>query len=126
MKLRHPAKLHFERADGSRIVCPAPSREQMREVYALDPEGPEDAAARDDRRATQIAILLRHAVFTDAAGEVLDLGIALGSLTAAEEHDIVGALVALHHGYDPQTAVDLQAALREIALASSKKKPAHR
>lgn len=125
MKLRHPAKLAFDRADGSRITCPAPSREQMREVYALDPDGAEDAVARDDRRATQIAILLRNSVCTDAAGTAQDLDIVLGSLTAAEEHDIVGALVALHHGYDPQTAVELQTALSEIA-ARSKKKPASR
>jgi hypothetical protein len=123
MKLRHPAKLTFERADGARIICPAPSREQMREVYALDPDGAEDPNTRDARRAAQIGILLRHATCTTAAGEAQPLEDVLGALTAPEEHDIVGALVALHHGYDPATAVELQAALREIAR-SSKKKPA--
>lgn len=126
MKLRAPQSITFERADGSKIAVPPVTRGQIREVYALDPE-PMEAAGRtpldaSEQRAEQLAILLVQAICTDAAGSPVSVAWMLDSLTVIEEHDILTALIAAHHGIDPERATDTARALRELAARELKKK----
>lgn len=123
MKLSRIPTLTFERASGMTIEVKAPTRAQIREVYALDPERRKTPMDADEQRAAQVAILLRQARCTDPAGQEQPLADVLGDLTAEEEQDILNAIICAHHGLDPQNAVELQQALRSLAV---KKKAATR
>jgi len=117
MKLRRPAPSRFDRADGSLAVVPPLTRGQMRRLYELEQVeagAPDPIVDASDLRAARLAIMLEAARCTDAAGESLNLKFFLESLTADEEIDIMTAMVARFHGIDPQHAVDLAAAMREL------------
>jgi hypothetical protein len=133
MKLPLAQILRFELADGRGLLVPPITRDQARAAFSLDPgadAAPEPPAAADERRAAQLAILIR-------AGRVLAVvpgnppagdeerpaspvdAAFLGSLSALEEHDLLAAVVSHHHGFNPADAVALQHALRAIALMKS-------
>ncbi len=117
MKLRRPAPITFERADGSKAVVPPLTRGQMRRLYELedaDPDKPAPFLEISDLRAARIGIMLEGATCTDSSGSSLGLKFFIESLTPEEETDIIHGLIAAHHGIDVAYAVDLQAALRDL------------
>lgn len=117
MKLSLPETLIFERADKTKIIAPAVSRGQIREVYELDRKKVKSLLALAERRGQQVEIFLRHAKWVKAddarksAGTLQEL---FTRLTAAEEIDIIHAFIAQHHGEKPENAAQLQAVMREI------------
>ena len=117
MKLRRPAPITFERADGSRAVVPPLTRGQMRRLYELEDVSPDQTHPPKDLselRAARIGIMLEASTCTDASGSSLNLKGFISSLTPEEETDIIHWLIAHHHGIDVAYAVDLQAALRDL------------
>ena len=116
MKLLRAETLRFELADGRALLVPPVTRAQVRAALALDRpadapqiESPPEA---DERRAHQLALLIAHGAVD---GRPVDAAF-LGSLTAPEEHDILAAIIAHHHGFNPLDAVALQATLRRLAF----------
>lgn len=106
--LRHPEPLNFDlHRLGLECTVALPTRGQMRRAIELDPEGNESReethADADARRALQLAIL------TEGSNLPLD------RLTAEEEVQILHAIVAAHHGFDPGQAVALQQTLKKKA-----------
>jgi hypothetical protein len=97
--LRHPGALSFA-VDRLGIVCSValPTRDQMRRVFERGPEPDEteSAADLDRRRADELAIFCEG---TD---------VPVGQLNAEEEIQIIQAIVAAHHGFDPADAAAAQ------------------
>lgn len=114
MKISRKAPTVFEFPDGSRISVPPIRWGQMGEVYALDPERRETPMEITEQRHRQVAILIRHATCTDAAGRVQPVEAALDALSAEDEQDIIHGVIARHHGLDPADSVAAFAAIREI------------
>ena len=110
LHLRHPEPLllALDRL-GRECLLPLPTRGQMRRAIELDPEpGAEESPAdMDARRSLQLEIL----------AEGSDLPVEL--LTAEEEVQVLHAIVAAHHGYDPAHAVALQQTLKKKALLAA-------
>ncbi|CAN5544535.1 hypothetical protein BH09VER1_BH09VER1_24520 [soil metagenome] len=113
MKLTRSAPIQFERADSTQIIAQPATRGIMRDVLLLDLDPAEDLAVR---RGEQVAIFLRGAVWLKADGKTSagTLEELLFSLNAAEEIDIIHAITVQHHGFQPEDAVALQQAFREI------------
>jgi hypothetical protein len=95
LALRHPEPLLFERADGTAYTVPMPTRGQMRAALSLDPADPdaESEVEADARRALQLEELTRGS------------GLPHGELTRTEEEEILAAIMAAHHQFDPAQAV---------------------
>lgn len=113
MKLTRSEPIAFTRADGTQILAQPATRGRMREVLVLDLEPAEDVAAR---RGEVVAIFLRDAEWLQADGKTPagTLTALLESLDAAEETDIIHAVILQHHGHNPADAVAVQQAMREV------------
>lgn len=113
LPLTRAEPLLFERPDSTLIRVPACTRRQMREVLVLDRE---DSADIGRRRGEQVAIFLQHAEWLQADGKTPagELSSLLDALTPEEEIDILHAIAAAHHGFQPTTAVQLQQSMRDL------------
>jgi len=113
VKLTRATPIEFELPDGSVVTVQPPTIRQLRDAVALDP--PDPPAGGDWIPETPDAALRRHVrqakILCSLPLEDADTWIE--SLEPAGVNQVLQALTAHAHGYDPQVAVDIQELLKK-------------
>ncbi|GEM_PF-5918621 len=106
MKLRRARELQFELSDGRTFMLPPPSIAQITAVIELDPDADQNETPAETltRIVAQLRIIVAGAFPVD-------------ELTLDEGREILQAVFAHVHGYDPNDMIALQRMLKKKAVA---------
>lgn len=126
VKLTRPDPIEFTLPDGRAFIVQPCTRAQMRAALELDPapgevRGPAEAA---EQRARQLAALVGGQVEIMEVGygaglavwKMEESGPILAGLSADEEMQVLGALMAQGHGQDPAAALALHDLAKKKAV----------